>query len=60
MFLAAIIGAILGGLLVNGLTVPGRHDTHLLQALEAIPGTLIAISLCYWQGVRHGNEAIHL
>jgi uncharacterized membrane protein YeaQ/YmgE (transglycosylase-associated protein family) len=57
-FLAAIIGAIVCGLIVNGFSVPGRHDTHVLQALEAIPGTLVAIALCYWQGVRQGNEAI--
>ena len=44
-FLAAIIGAIICGLIVNGFSVPGRHDTHVLQALEAIPGTLIAIAL---------------
>ncbi|MGZ4279479.1 MAG: hypothetical protein ACXVFN_07470 [Solirubrobacteraceae bacterium] len=60
VFLAAITGAIVCGLLVNGLTVPGRHDTHLLQALEAVPGTLIAIALCYWQGVRRGNEPIEI
>jgi uncharacterized membrane protein YeaQ/YmgE (transglycosylase-associated protein family) len=57
-FLAAIFGAIVCGLIVNGLTVPGRHDTHILQALEAVPGTLIAIALCYWRGMRQGNEAI--
>ena len=58
---AAIVVSVISivcGLIVNGLTVPGRHDTHVLQALEAIPGTLIAIALCYWQGVRKGNEAI--
>ncbi len=60
VFLAAIAGAILCGLIVNGFTVPGRGDTHVLQALEAIPGTLIAIALCYWQGVRGGNEPIEL
>lgn len=58
VFMAAILGAALGGLIVSGFTVPGRSDTHILQALEAIPGTLIAIALCYWQGVRKGNEAI--
>ena len=57
-FIAAIIGAIVCGLIVNGFSIPGRNDTHILQALEAIPGTLIAIALCYWQGMRQGNEAI--
>ena len=60
VFIAAIIGAVICGILVNGFTIPGRNDTHLLQALEAVPGTLIAIALCYWQGVRQGNEVIEL
>ena len=37
-FLGALIGAFFFGLLVNGFTIPGQYDTHLLQALEAIPG----------------------
>jgi len=53
-FIAAIIGAILCGLIVNGLTVPGRHDTHILQALEAIPGALIGMGLVYAEGIRRG------
>ncbi|MBV9816713.1 MAG: hypothetical protein JOZ07_00020 [Solirubrobacterales bacterium] len=51
-FLAAVIGAALFGFLVNGLHIPGRHDTHLTTALEAIPGTLIGIALVYLQGLR--------
>ena len=37
-FLGALIGAIVFGFMVNGFSIPGRHDTHLLTALEAIPG----------------------
>src|SRR4051812_13287860 len=36
-FLGAIIGAAIFGLLVNGFTIPGQNDTHVLQALEAAP-----------------------
>ncbi len=36
-FLAAIAGAVLIGLIVNGFAVPGRHDTHIGQALLADP-----------------------
>jgi uncharacterized membrane protein YeaQ/YmgE (transglycosylase-associated protein family) len=57
-FLAAIVGAVLCGFIVNGLSIPGRHDTHLLQALEAVPGTLIAIAACWWYGKRQGNQTI--
>ena len=51
-FLAAIVGAVLIGLLANGLDVPGRHDTHIGQALLAIPGALIGLAGCYLYGAR--------
>jgi hypothetical protein len=38
----------------------GQDDTHILQALEAIPGTLIGIAIVYFEGVRRGNEALEL
>jgi hypothetical protein len=51
-FIGALVGAILFGLILNGFTVPGRHDTHLLQAVEAIPGALIGMALVYLEGMR--------
>jgi hypothetical protein len=39
-FLAAAISATVFGLIVNGGGVPGRHDTHVVQALIAIPGAV--------------------
>jgi hypothetical protein len=51
-FLGALIGAALFGFIVNGLYIPGRHDTHLTTALEAIPGALIGMALVYAVGVR--------
>jgi hypothetical protein len=59
-FVGALIGAIVCGLVVNGLTVPGQDDTHVLQALEAIPGTLIGIAVVYFEGMRRGNAALEL
>lgn len=59
-FLAALVGAALFGLVINGFSIPGRNDTHILQAVEAIPGALAAMALCYLQGVRRGNEALEL
>ena len=56
-FLGALFGAIIIGLLVNGLTVPGQDDTSLVSALEAIPGALAGIAAVYFLGVRRGNEA---
>jgi len=51
-FLAAIAGAVVFGFIVSGATVPGRHDTHLAQALIAIPGALIGLAACYLFGAR--------
>ena len=51
-FLAAIVGAVLVGLIINGFSVPGRHDTHIASALEAIPGALIGLAASYFYGDR--------
>jgi hypothetical protein len=51
-FLAAAIAAAIFGLIVNGGSVPGRHDTHLIQALIAIPGAAIGLGLSYLWGSR--------
>jgi len=59
-FLGALIGAVLCGLLVNGFTIPGQDDTHILQALEAIPGAVLGIAIVYFEGVRRGNLALEL
>jgi hypothetical protein len=59
-FVGALVGAIICGLAVNGVTIPGRDDTHVLQALEAIPGTLIGIAVAWFEGVRRGNEPLEL
>jgi hypothetical protein len=56
-FVAALIGAVVFGVLINGASIPGRHDTHLLTALDAIPGALIGIALVYFEGVRRENAA---
>jgi ribose/xylose/arabinose/galactoside ABC-type transport system permease subunit len=57
-FLGALLGAIVFGFIVNGLSVPGRHDTHLLTAAEAIPGALIGMALVYFEGVRRERAGV--
>ena len=32
--------------------MPGADDTHLLTALEAIPGAVIGMGIVYLEGVR--------
>jgi hypothetical protein len=57
-FLFSIIGSVVWGVAINGLTVPGQNDTTIVSALEAIPGTLIALGICYFVGMRKGNEPV--
>lgn len=56
-FVGALIGAFVFGFIVNGLMVPGRHDTTIGTALEAIPGALIGIGLIWVEGVRRERAA---
>jgi uncharacterized membrane protein YeaQ/YmgE (transglycosylase-associated protein family) len=56
-FIGALVGAVICGLLISGLHIPGRHDTHLSTALEAIPGALIGMVLVYLEGVRRERRA---
>lgn len=51
-FVAAVTGAIVFSLILNGFDVPGRTDTEIIQAFVAIPGTLIGLAVCYWAGAR--------
>lgn len=56
-FLGALIGAAICGLAINGFSIPGRHDTHLSTALEAIPGALIGVAVIYLLGARRERAA---
>jgi hypothetical protein len=51
-FLGALIGSVIFGLIINVGSVPGRHDTHLLTGVEAIPGALLGLGVMWWLGVR--------
>jgi hypothetical protein len=55
-FLVAVFGSVVFGLLVNGFHVPGRDDTHFVQALIAVPGSLIALGISYWYGQKLDQE----
>jgi hypothetical protein len=56
-FLGSLVGAVLVGLIIHGFSIPGVHATHLVTALEGIPGSLIGIGVIYAEGVR--REARH-
>jgi hypothetical protein len=55
-FLAALISAAIFGFLVNGLTVPGRNDTDIAQALLAVPGSMLGLAASYFWGARLDRE----
>jgi hypothetical protein len=56
-FVGSVIGAVLVGLIFHGFSIPGPHATHLVTAIEAIPGSLIGIGLIYAEGSR--RERLH-
>jgi predicted permease len=51
-FLGAVIGPLVFGFLIHGLSVPGQSDTNVLSAIEAIPGAVIGMGIVYWLGLR--------
>ena len=55
-FLAATFGALLLGVLLSGVEVPGRDDTNLVQALVAIPGAILGLAASYAYGASRGVE----
>jgi hypothetical protein len=56
-FIGSIVGAAIFGLAIHSFSVPGTHDTHLITALEGIPGSLIGMGLIYAEGVRRMRAA---
>lgn len=42
-FFMAILGGVICSFLVNGLAVSGTDDVNILNLLEAVPGTLLAL-----------------
>ena len=57
-FIGALVGSLLVGLAIHGFSVPGRNDTDLVTALEAIPGALLGIAAVYFYGAHQGNEPV--
>jgi uncharacterized membrane protein YeaQ/YmgE (transglycosylase-associated protein family) len=56
-FVGALVGAFVFGFLINGFVIPGRHDTTITTALEAIPGALIGMAIVYLEGMRRERAA---
>jgi hypothetical protein len=54
----AILGGILSGFLIAGATIPGRHATHLVTAVEAIPGAIIGMVVIWLVGARREEPGV--
>jgi uncharacterized membrane protein YeaQ/YmgE (transglycosylase-associated protein family) len=49
-FCAATVGAFVFGFAVAGFKIVGRHELELTQAVEAIPGAVIALVASWYYG----------
>ncbi len=56
-FLGTVLGAVVFGLLIHGLSVPGQDDTDVLTTLEAVPGAILGYGLLHWLGARSESQA---
>jgi hypothetical protein len=56
-FIGSVVGAVVIGLAIHGFSIPGTSHTHLITAVEGIPGALIGMGAVYAEGVRRENAA---
>jgi hypothetical protein len=58
-FVGALIGSFVFGLIVNGGSIPGQSDTHLLTGVEGIPGALLGMAAVWFLGLRQERLQEH-
>jgi glucose-6-phosphate-specific signal transduction histidine kinase len=56
-FVGALVGAVVFGVAINAGTIPGRNDTELFTALQAIPGAVLGMAAVYFEGARRERRA---
>ena len=54
-FIAAIIGSLIFGFVVSGLSMPSRDDVSVVTALEGIPGAVIGMAIAWVVGNAREN-----
>lgn len=57
-FIGSVIGAVLFGLIVQGISGRGLGDTDVVTALLAIPGTAIGLAVVWVIGVRREEQLV--
>jgi hypothetical protein len=58
-FCFALVGSVVFGLIIHLGSIPGESETDLLTGVEAIPGAVLALGLCYWLGLRQIEQEHH-
>jgi uncharacterized membrane protein YeaQ/YmgE (transglycosylase-associated protein family) len=56
-FAVAMIGGVLGGIVLSGFSMPSREATDIVTVLIGIPGTLVALALLWFVGSRRESAA---
>ena len=56
-FVGAVIGSFLFGFIIHGLSVPGQNDTSVLNAIEAVPGSVLGMAVVWYIGLRQEQQA---
>lgn len=51
-FLAALLGALASGYVLPEPGLPSRNPPGIGEALWPIPGSLLALAVCWWYGAR--------
>jgi hypothetical protein len=55
-FLAAVVGAVVIGLLLQGFEGRDIDTTDITTALEAIPGAMLGLAVSYGLGIRAAEQ----
>lgn len=56
-FLFGMFGAAIFGFLISGFSIPGNDDTSVMTAVEGIPGAVIGLAACYFEGQRRERKS---
>ena len=57
-FVAAWIGGVVSGFVLDGLEAPTQNPPGMRHALYALPGALVGLATCYAMGARAQRVAI--
>ena len=56
-FVGAVVGSVVFGFVIHGLSVPGQNDTSVLNAIEAVPGSVLGMAVVWYIGLRQEQQA---